>query len=274
MVRIAALAATLLGVFPAFAQDAQEPIPFAGGKLTITENADGEKVLAFDGKELSRNYVVYFDRTADVADMTVALFEVGDGGNACGPASLIVWKEPEGEVKSQAVGENDCGAPLPALTTDAIYYVPYLLPGASAPVQRWTPSEGLKISGNLTYAPQPGTDWGQLDATKVGHIIDTFQNEALYKAASAMLGDRLTDVVTGLSVGGGAEILPSGIFWSSGGVPHAWGVSDPLTGVDARGQKLYCAQQTKNGPPQAWPALAGWPADVKAAMTGSIAGQQ
>ena len=42
------------------------PIPFEGGTLTITETADLDKILAFDGKELARNYVVYFDRIVEL----------------------------------------------------------------------------------------------------------------------------------------------------------------------------------------------------------------
>jgi hypothetical protein len=105
----------------AMAQDDKPaPIPFAGGTLTITQAEEyGERVLAFDGKELASDYVVYFDRTAKVEGMDVALFDVGGGGNACGPAKVIVWKAEAG-VESVAVGEDDCGAPAAAITGDAI----------------------------------------------------------------------------------------------------------------------------------------------------------
>ena len=78
-------------------------------------------------------------------------------------------------------------------------------------------------------------------------------------------------MVTGLSVGGGAEVLTSGIFYSSGCVPHACGLSNAFMAVDAKGQKLYFAQQQDNAPPAAWPALDGWPAEVKAVMTSELA---
>ena len=96
----------------ALAQDEkQAPIPFAGGELTITQKEEyGEKVLAFDGKELAHNYVVYYDRTVTLGDVAVAMVDVGDGGNACGPAKVLVWKPEGGDIRSETVGA-DCGAP-------------------------------------------------------------------------------------------------------------------------------------------------------------------
>ncbi|TGV42608.1 hypothetical protein EN803_43320, partial [Mesorhizobium sp. M2D.F.Ca.ET.160.01.1.1] len=61
--------------------DKQAPIPFDGGQLTITQKTeDGERVLAFDGKELASNYDVFFDRIVEIGCVKVALVDVGDGG--------------------------------------------------------------------------------------------------------------------------------------------------------------------------------------------------
>ena len=66
--------------------------------------------MAFDGTELARNYVAFFDRIVELRDTKVALLSVGDGGNQCGPATLLVWKPKDGGARSQIVGE-DCGSP-------------------------------------------------------------------------------------------------------------------------------------------------------------------
>src|SRR5690242_19354670 len=110
--------------------DSQAPIPFEGGQLTITQpEQDGEKVLAYDGKQLASNYDVFFDRIVKIGDVNVALVDVGDGGNQCGPAKVLVWKPKDGEVKTTTVEQDECGAPPAAISDSAIYFVPYLLPG-------------------------------------------------------------------------------------------------------------------------------------------------
>ncbi|TIN18274.1 MAG: hypothetical protein E5Y31_26960, partial [Mesorhizobium sp.] len=106
--------------------DSQAPVPFEGGQLTITQpEQDGEKVLAYDGKQLATNYDVFFDKIVEVGGVKVALFDVGDGGNQCGPATVIVWKPEGGTIQSTTVEQDDCGAPPSAVSDNAIYFVPY-----------------------------------------------------------------------------------------------------------------------------------------------------
>jgi hypothetical protein len=274
---IAAAALGLAACGAALAQDEEKPapIPFAGGTLTITQQEEyGEKTLAFEGKELARAYFVSFDGIVKVGGEDVALFDVGDGGNACGPARVMVWK-PEGqEVQKAGIGEDDCGAPPAGVSEDAIYFVPWLLPGASADVRKWSPQEGFTLAGKLTYTPDPGTGWADVDPAKYENIIDAFHNEAVYQKASALLGDGLTDMATSLLVGGGTEKTASGIAYASGCLPHACGVSDGFMAVDAKGGTLYFARQKEGSKPDAWPRLEDWPADLRQAMEKALAPQQ
>ena len=265
-----ALAAAALLAGPVAAQDeADKPVEFAGGKLTISETAEGEKVLSFDGRKIAKNYVVFFERLAEVGGAPIALYEVGDGGNACGANTVIVWKPEGGDLTTVTAGQ-DCGSPPPAVTDSAVYFVPFLLPGESQPVQIWTPDGGMKSAGQLSFAPQAGTVWGDLDPTKLGHIMEAFDNADVFAAAQKLLGKNLTDVATGLSVGGGVETLKSGIFYSFGCVPHACGSADAFMAVDARGKKLFFAQQG-DGKVAAWPKVDGWPQDLRKAMQEAIA---
>lgn len=244
-------------------------IPFADGNFTITENDDMEKLLSFEGQEIARGYYLGYNRTVKVNGTDVALFEVGPGGNACGAQTLIIWK-PEGEGLKTAAAGDDCGSPAPSVSDSSIYFVPYLLPGSSAPVQVWTPDEGLKLAGVMSYAPQPGTDWESLDISKMTHLVDLFSNEAVLSDATALLGDKLYEVVTGLSVSDGFHTLSSGVAYGSGCVPHACSLSDSFVAIDKAGSKLYLAQQDGKGGQDAWPALDTWPTEIKDAMLKAI----
>jgi hypothetical protein len=270
---IALICAVLCGA--AYAQDGkQPPIPFAGGQLTVTQAEDyGEKTLAFDGKELASNYVVYFDKIAKVDGTDVALFDIGNGGNACGPAKIMVWKPENGSIETASIGEDDCGAPAASVGDNAIYFVPWLMPGGSAPVRTWSPSAGFSLAGTLVYTPDPDTGWADIDASKYSHIIDAFRNEAVYRAAQTLLGDHLTEMVTSLLVGGGTQNTTSGVIYASGCVPHDCGGNDGFMAIDAAGKKLYFARESDNGNADAWPDRASWPAEVTAAMDEAFARQ-
>jgi hypothetical protein len=259
----------IASAFGAFAQAAEpERIPFEGGTITITEKDSGEKEIAFDGRLLASNYSVFFDGQVDLGGAKVALISVGDGGNACAPGTLIVWKNGA-EIDADYIG-NDCGAPEPAVTGSRIYFVPYLLPGGTDNVIAWSPDERMTIAGLLTYIPQPDSRWTDLDLKSLRHMLDAFRNADVYQAAEATLGGSLAEVVSGLVVGGGPETLPSGIVWSQGCIPHNCGGGDSFMAIDQAGQKLYFAQQSEGDTPKSWPDAAGWPADVRAAMIGAI----
>lgn len=248
--------------FPASAQDeGREPIAFAGGELTITETADYEKILAFDGRELARDYFVFFDKVAQVAGSDVAFVFVGPGGNACAPSVVMVWRPEGGDVMAETT-PADCATPSPAISDSEVFFVPYLLPGETADITTWAPGEGFSLHGKLAYAPQPETSWETFDPASVGYPMEFFRNAGIYAASEAALGDELSDVALGLGTSSQPDITPEGLVWARGCVPHACGVSDTLMVVDPAARAVYFAQQDDQV--RFWPDRASWPANVSA----------
>lgn len=257
----------------AFAEtEKPQSIPFAGGAFTIIQKEEyGEKTLSFGDKELDTAYVIYFDQIANLGDVEVALFDVGDGGNACGPAKVMVWKGENDAIQRASIGEDDCGAPVAAVASDWIYFVPWLTPGTSGVVKRWTPQDGFATAGAIAYAPEAGTTWKDVDPAKLGSMLDAFQNEAVYAQAKELVGDRLEEIATSLLVSGGSEKTTSGVIYSDGCIPHACGTYDGFMAVDAAGQKLYLARQTDGKSPEAWPEAGTWPTDLREIMEKALA---
>lgn len=260
----AAAVLPLFAVWPAPAQ-AEQRFEFAGGELKITETADFEKVLAFDGRELARDYEVFLDRITDVGGTQVAFFGVGSGGNACAPAIAIVWQDHGGEVRSETF-DAGCGTPSPAVSGYEVYFVPYLLPGASADVHVWGPVTGMRLHGRITYAPQPGTGWESFDPAQISHPLDLFRNAAIYAAAQTQLGLALREFMTGLGTAAAPERTEGGLLYSRGCVPHGCGVSDSFVVVDAARERLYFAQQGGRTASRYWPARDRWPEDAAALL--------
>lgn len=249
------LALAGIAALPAFAQDPEHEIEFAGGALTITENDDAERILAFDGKELARDYFVGFDKIADVGGTDVAFYSVGPGGNACGPSTFLIWKHGDDEIKSVRAGD-DCGSPSPAITEIGVFFVPYVMPGGTVPMQSFTPDEGLTTYAMVSYTPEPGTNWDNLDLAKIGHPLDVFRNEDVYAATSALLGDEMENVVTGLVVSSQPD-LAGNVLSARGCVPHACSLSDGFIVVD-KGEKAVFFAQLDEGGTKFWPAREAW----------------
>jgi hypothetical protein len=250
------IALAALCTLPALAQQEEERIDFAGGVLTITENDDAERILAFDGRELARDYFVGFDKITDVGGTDVAFFSVGPGGNACGTSTFLIWNDASGAIQSARAGD-ECGSPSPAITDTGVFFVPYVLPGASAPMQGWTPEEGLSTYAIVSFTPEPDTTWQALDLEKIGHPVDLFRNAAVYAAAQELLGEALTDTITGLVVSGQPDV-EGNILSARGCVPHACGFADTFVVVDKAAKSVFFAQLDDDAGTRFWPERAQW----------------
>jgi len=251
------------------AADKPVSVSFEGGQLTITQQKQyGEKVLAFDGRELARNYEVDIDRIVDIGNIKVALVNVADGGNMCAPAKIIVWKPKGGTIRATTVDQDQCGAPEAAISKGVIYFVPYLLPGASKPLLQWSPYGGLITSGNVTYTPEPGTGWKDIDPGKID-MVEIFRNEEVYRDAENLLGQKITDIATHMIVSDGIERTQTGVVYASGCAPHNCGV-DTFMAIDLIKQELFFAQLNGKPQPDTWPAAEDWPAEVAEAMGAAL----
>lgn len=259
-----AIAVALVATNPATAQqDDPQTYEFAGGALTIIQTPDYERVLAFDGRELARDFDVFFNRIENVGGTDVAFFSVGPGGNACAPAALMVWKTDGGDISTAKLDE-ECATPSPAFTDYEIFFVPYLMPGQTAAIKAWSPERGFRMHGTIAYAPEPDTGWSAIEITQATYPHDLFRNAAFHEAAKALLGDSLGDVVAGLGTAGPVETLPDGLVFGRGCVPHACGVSDTVVVLDPAQKALFFAQQGE--PVRFWPDRSAWPAAVAAAI--------
>ncbi len=261
MLRTTALFLSFTLSTSAFAQsDLPAPVKFGDGEFTFTRVEDDEIAVSYNGIELYRNYYVTFERIVKVEDKEVALLSGFDGGNACGPARLIITlPEDEPDPMVETVG-SDCGAPEPSVSSDRILFVPYVQPGNSELIQEWTPSKGLRQNGEIQFLPQPETNWANFDAAKAEYAAQLFDNKDLYDAAQALLGDRLGEVVFGLSVSGPAQIIDKAYVAVSGCQPHACGAANAFFGVDLEKQAVYAANRISDKPEEFWPSdLMTWP---------------
>ena len=243
---------------------AQEAIPFADGTIRIEENEKYEKVITFDGREIGRDYMVFFDRIANVGGFDVALISVGPGGNACGANTLMVWKDDEGALKTDSL-PGDCGWPAPAVSNYRIVFVPWVRPGEELAVRSWTPEDGFSMAGVLRFAPEPDTGWADLAEDPAIHPIYYFYNEAFLANAKSVLGEELKEYALGLSVSTEMQSTKSGLYAGRGCVPHNCGGADSLLLVDFDSRSAWFAQMRGEEIAQ-WPDPDTWPDAAREAL--------
>lgn len=259
-------ATTPLDALPAPEKSA--PIAFAGGTFNIAEavgeEPDQEMVLAYEGKEIARDAFISFNRIAKVGDIDVALFYLDGGGSGCMPKPLMLWKTQDtATLQSAMADKEDCGTLSMAVADDAIYFMPSVMPDAPENVLLWTPQGGARTAGRLSFTPEPGTGWNDLDLSGGRSIVAAFTNEAVYGAAEKLLGDQIGNIATSLLITTSAQRTRSGIFYGSGNKPHASEDGRAFMAVDTKNKALYFAWSNASPEPRYWPALKDWPDDVK-----------
>ena len=255
---------------------AQEELPaavkFGDGEISFARGEDEEIAVTVNGQEIYRNYFVTFERLAKVGGTDVALLLGGPGGNACGPSSLIVT-QPEGspDAKVDIVGE-DCGAPPVTVMPHEIRFVPYLVPGATETVQKWTPDGGLAEAEEISYQPQEGSNWDSLDPAKADHPYALLNNADIYAAAQNLTGDKFSELVTLLGVAGPPEVLDGGLVASPGCQAHACGTANGFLGLDLENSQVFAATKYSNADAALWPAdISAWPSPLRQAFEASVA---
>lgn len=253
---------------PAAAQEElPAPVKFGGGEFSFTRGEDDEVALLYDGKEIYRNYFVAFNQFAKVEDTDVALFYGSGGGNQCAPAQLIVTlPQNSPDTKLEIIGE-ECGAPEPAVSRYRIAFVPFsAAPGRPEPLMIWTPAGGLIRVGEIRFLPQDNTSWANFDPSKAADPSALLDNKDVYDAASALLGDKLGEVVFGLNVSGAPEIIGGRYVAGYGCQPHTCGGANAFFGIDLEKRQVYAANRISGQPEEFWPAdLAAWPLELRQA---------
>jgi len=247
----------LVSAHAASANTLVDEIVFDSETISIIETDEFEKVIMLRDRELGRNWFAGFDRVANVSGEPVALFYLGDGGNACGPSTLIVWRNDNGNIETLNY-QDGCDTPAPSISDNGIHFVPYLNPGQERPLKRWSKNGGIETVGLIRFTPEPGTGWDSLTAEPITHPTDFFLNEAVYALAANLLGGDMQAYTMGLSVASEPQRLPSGMLMASGCVPHSCGSNDAFIAIDTNARALYMAQQNDNGY-SFWPAYATWP---------------
>ncbi|MGB8817211.1 MAG: hypothetical protein WCC66_04730 [Rhizobiaceae bacterium] len=252
-------------------EDLPAPVKFGDGEITFARGEDEEIAVSFKGLEIYRNYFVMVDRLVKVGSTDVALLLGGEGGNACAPATLIIT-QPEGSVdaKVEIVGE-DCGSPPAAVGANEILFVPFLVPGAKAKVESWTPEGGLAIKGEMAFLPKEGSSWASLEPAKADHPFGLLDNADVYAATQELVGDKFSELMVVLGVSGQAEIIEGKYVAAPGCQAHACGVANGFLGLDLEKKQVFAAVRNSGTETIFWPAdIAVWPEPLMKAWEASI----
>jgi hypothetical protein len=276
MLRLAVLVLSLLLAAPVWARQAIlfSPIKFGDGEFTFTHAGDGEVALSYKGTEIYRSSLVQLQQIVKVDDTNVALFSSFGKNNKCAVEQLIVSlseKAPDPKLEIYA----ECHVPDPLISRHRIVFMPSgVAPGRPTPLMIWTPRKGLTRVGEVRFLPQENTNWANFDPAKAANTHDLFDNKDVHDAAASLLGENLYEVVFGLSVSRGLEIIDGKFVAVFSCQVHACGGANrfgyveayAFFGIDVEKRHVFAASGVRGQLERFWPAdFTAWPQELRQA---------
>lgn len=252
--------AVFFTIVHAYSQDIPQPVPFAGGEFTFAMGEDEEIAMSYAGQEVHRAPMIRFDRIVTVAGVEAALFHAGDGGNGCGPQMLIFTLPADAVDPVIDIAGAECGAPEPAVTGDALVFLPQVSPGGGAMAERWTPGEGIRAAGYVSFAPQPGTGWETFEAAKAKNPNNLFDNAEIYAALEELTGDNFVELADKLATASSPNVIDGKFLAAPGCQPSACATDKGFVGLDLEKRAVFAAMRDQGGAQKLWPAdIKAWP---------------
>jgi hypothetical protein len=259
-----AAAGVLLASFASsvFAQDLAKPVELTIGPETfrIVESDTGEKRLLHGTRVLVADSTVDEGLAASFGAVHARVFMVGPGGGDCDGWPAVVTVDAGGKVATDLTMKGLCGLYAATRDDDGFTFVDRPLPGYDGSVWRFTPEQGLRRLGVLTFRPQPGTTWRDT-SRYTSHPLQRFYVAPFDAAVRRLTGANYREFVTRLHVG--SDVKQEGDFVSiTGCKAHNCPSDKAFVGVDIKAGAAFLAM-LKGRRITAWPALSRWPKPLR-----------
>jgi hypothetical protein len=252
-------------LLPAAAQDAKpQTIRLGAITLEIVQGKEGEQELRAGGRVLLSDYRIEPGPTLQTDKISVGVFDVWAGGNACGGWPVIVSVDAAGQVSVDRTFENECRGFSVAAEADAILFVQQAVPGEDGSAWRFVPGSGLRRLGVLEFRPQPNRGWSDLDQS-LDHPSSLFDVEPVDAAARRLGKAVYAEIAIALQVAGEVEKLGERYRIGTGCQPHACNSVAGFIGIDRIGRAVFFARRDESRV-RTWPALGTWPRELRSAF--------
>lgn len=263
-----AAAALLLVLAPALARgETAKGLDVAVGPLTlqIVETDSGEKELRHGARVLLRDSLVNEGIAAKFGDVSARVFDISPGGNVCDGWPAVVTVDKAGKVAVDDTMKGLCSLFRASADEEGFTFVEGAVPDQAGSVWRFTPKTGTRRIGLLVFRPQPNSTWADLDKS-LDHPVSLFDVAPFYDAVRKLTGRRFEDFALRLRVAGAVE-KKGDFLIGTGCQPHACDSDQGFVAIDRKTHDLYLAM-SEEGQFTTWPALARWPAPLRADYEG------
>jgi hypothetical protein len=150
---------------------------------------------------------------------------------------------------------------------DALVIRTSVSPTSGGQLWRFTPGDGLKLVGNLTFAPQPGTAMSLASTSSVRYAFQFYDNAEFLERFQSLVGSDATSIMRANQTAAPVNQSSDGRFVVAPGcMPHNCTDEAGLLVVDRQTSSVYVAYKPDGRPIKVYPAVGAWPSSARQAL--------
>ncbi|MDR1827577.1 MAG: hypothetical protein LBR29_04555 [Methylobacteriaceae bacterium] len=254
--------AALLCSAPAMAVDVDK---FFSHSVELKGEANTEKKLMVDGREVHANWHIGFDDVVLVGGVPVLVGWSGDGGNLGCSAPFVLSFPADGAVRFD--GPMDECAPVDhQLKGHAVVFSQSPRPNRDGRQWIWTPAEGFRESGKIPFTYKTEDGWQVLRERSISHPGDLMEYRNIVDALKQQVGAAFDDYQAMLLGTGSGEYMGDD-FYGHACTPHNCGTEEAVLFASARNKRFYTAWTTDGKTVFIRPDVSQWPGKARQELT-------
>jgi hypothetical protein len=232
----------------------------AGHAVEVKE-ADTEKSLTVDGRELHRNQLIFLDDIYGFASTLIVVGSSSAGGNACDSAPFVLSFPNGGAPRFDGPLET-CMSVDHQVEGSEIVFSSAPIPGRETERWKWTLESGFQSLGSKPFVPE-AADWSSLRERRLSHPADAFRNAGIMASISKTLGrdfNHFQQLMTGV----GSGEFKGDDFLGSACRPHACMDEAGLLFLSAHDRRVFAAWKPEGQKIVVYPSpVKDWPDKAK-----------
>ena len=152
---------------------------------------------------------------------------------------------------------------------DALVIRTTVSPTTDGRVWRFTGADGLKLVGNLTFAPQPGTVMSSKSIDSVRNGFEFYKNEQFLVRFRSLTSSDADLIMRATQTAEPVHRSAEGRYVVAPGcMPHNCSDEAGLLVVDTQTSAVFVAYKPENQPIRVYPAVVSWPSPARQALKG------
>ncbi len=247
-------------------QPDEPPVRIGRSELRLTRTNDFMQ-LRYGSEAVAEGQAIRLAAKLEADGYEAALFEVSPGNGICrgGLVAVVARKNEEARFDRRLI--DSCAGFTIERQADTLLLIEAPRLASNGSLWRFSASAGLRLVGQLEFAPEPGTGFRDLKTANTGSAAELLANQAIHRAIQSLAGASSKAYMRALTGFANAPAVNADneLQWVFAGCAtrQSCELDAAMLVIDRKLRAVYLAQRVASGKTISWPDIARWPVEAK-----------